>query len=88
MNTLTSATTEKDFFNAIDAIGYEGCSDGLYIPAIDYVVKVDNADIAAFLNLDTDNAEDILNAYQKHEQAVDAHFLYADRENIIASFSK
>lgn len=88
MNQLINAKTEKDFFNAIDAIGYEGCSDGLYIPAIDYTVKVDNTDIAVFLNLDTDNAEDILNAYQEHEQDVDAHFLYADRENIIASFSK
>ncbi len=88
MNTLINAKTEKDFFNAIDTIGYEGCSDGLYIPAIDYTVKVDNTDIAAFLNLDTDNAEDILNAYQEHEQAVDAHFLYADKENIVASFSK
>lgn len=86
MNTtekLQAAKTAQEMLEAVQEFGYVGCEDGLYIPCIDCTVHVSNVDIAEYLGLNTDDAETICNAYEKHEEEVDAHFLFEHKDDII-----
>lgn len=80
---LQVATNAQEMLEAVNELGYEGCEDGLYIPCIDCTVHVSNADIAEYLGLDTDDAEEICEAYSAHEAEVDAHFLFEHKGDII-----
>lgn len=68
---------------------YEGCTEGLYVYGADITVKITNEDIAKYLCLRYDLVRDnIVDIYAEHEQAVDAHFLFEAREEIINALER
>lgn len=86
MNTtekLQAANNAQEMLEAVQEFGYVGCEDGLYIPCINCTVHMTNADIAEYLGLDTDDAEEICEAYEEHEEEVDAHFLFEHKDDIV-----
>lgn len=80
---LQAANNVQEMLEAVQEFGYQGCEDGLYIPCINCTVRVSNADIAEYLGLDTDDAEEICEAYEKREEEVDAHFLFEHKDDIV-----
>lgn len=49
LDNLEAAKTTKEFLIIIDAYGYEGCEEGLYIPHLKCTVPIDNTDITECL---------------------------------------